>query len=149
MKTETKIIFKSVLKGILAMLILLAVYFGVLTLVSGWDYALGQFFTFWYFIVSLAFGFGVQISLYSYLKNIIHHQQGSGKVLAVSGTTSTAAMISCCSHYLLNLLPILGASGLIVLIAQYQSEIFWFGLAFNLAGIGYMANRVIKFHQKI
>ena len=25
------------------MLILLAVYFGVLTLVSGWDYALGQF----------------------------------------------------------------------------------------------------------
>lgn len=145
---ETKIILNSILRGVLAMLILLAVYFLILTQISGWNFASGQFSAFWYFIVSLAFGFGVQVGLYSYLKNVIHHQQGSGKVLAISGTTSTAAMISCCSHYLINLLPILGISGLIVLIAQYQLEIFWFGLVFNLAGIGYMANRVIKFHQK-
>lgn len=131
------------------MLILLVIYFGILTLISGWDYTFGQFLIFWYFIVSLAMGFGIQIGLYSYLKNAIHHQQGSGKILAVSGSTSTAAMISCCSHYLLNLLPIIGISGLITLVAQYQIEIFWLGLVFNLAGIGYMVNRVIKFHQKI
>lgn len=33
------------------------------------------------------------------LKNIIHKRNASGGVLAVSGTTSTAAMLSCCSHH--------------------------------------------------
>ena len=59
--------------------------------------------------------------------------------------TSTAAMISCCAHYLTNILPVVGAAGAIALVAQYQIELFWFGLASNLAGIAYMGNRVIKF----
>ena len=141
-------IFKYIIKGMIGATALLAVYFFAVSLISGWPFALTQFAQFWYFIVSLAVGFGVQAGLYSYLKNAIR-QQGPEKILTVSGATSTAAMISCCSHYLLNLLPIIGASGLIALIAQYQIEIFWLGLAFNLAGVGYMANRVIKFHQKI
>ena len=141
-------IFKSIIKGMIGATALLAVYFFAVSLISGWPFALTQFAQFWYFIVSLAVGFGVQAGLYSYLKNAIR-QQGPEKILTVSGATSTAAMISCCSHYLLNLLPIIGVSGLIALIAQYQIEIFWLGLAFNLAGVGYMANRVIKFHQKI
>jgi Cu+-exporting ATPase len=71
----------------------------------------------------------------------------SGKVVAVSGTTSTAAMISCCAHYLTNILPVVGAAGAVALVAQYQIELFWFGLACNLAGILYMGNRVVKFSK--
>jgi Cu+-exporting ATPase len=71
----------------------------------------------------------------------------SGKVVAVSGTTSTAAMISCCAHYLTNILPVVGAAGAIALVAQYQIELFWFGLACNVAGIIYMAIRVVKFSR--
>lgn len=120
-------------------------YFSVLTLVSGWSFALGQFYDFWYFIVSLAIGFGIQIGLYSYLRNAIHHRDGSGKVVAVSGSTSTAAMISCCAHYLANILPALGAAGVITLVAQYQVELFWVGLAANAAGILYIGRKVLKF----
>ena len=123
---------------------LLAVYFSVLTLVSGWGFAQSQFGDFWYFIVSLAIGFGVQIALYQYIKQRVHGGRGMGKVVGVSGATSTAAMISCCAHYLVNLLPILGVTGLVTFAAQYQVKLFWVGIFFNLAGIVYMANRVSK-----
>lgn len=123
---------------------LLTIYFGILTLVSGWGFAQSQFGDFWYFIVSLAIGFGIQIALYQYIKRMVHTGQGMGKVVGVSGATSTAAMISCCAHYLVNLVPILGVTGLVTFAAQYQVKLFWVGIAFNLAGILFMANRASK-----
>lgn len=61
---------------------MLAVYFGVVSLISGRDFALSQFATFWYFIVTLALGFGVQVGL-GYLKNLVGSQGAAGKVVAV------------------------------------------------------------------
>ncbi|KKU03411.1 MAG: hypothetical protein UX99_C0018G0009 [Candidatus Amesbacteria bacterium GW2011_GWB1_47_26] len=130
-----------IIKGLLATLILLAFYFTIVVLVSGWSFAQDQFRQFWYYVVTLAIGFGVQVGLYSYFKTL-------GKVLAVSGTTSTAAMVSCCAHYLVNVLPILGAVGIITVISQYQIQLFWIGLAFNFAGIGYMLYQVRNFTKK-
>ncbi len=131
--------------GMFGAALLLGIYFAILTLISGWNFALSQFSEFWYFIVSLAIGFGIQLGLYSYLRTAIRGRDGSGKVVAVSGTTSTAAMISCCSHYLVNILPVLGTAGIITMIAQYQVGLFWVGLAANAAGIAYVGNQVLKF----
>ena len=142
-----KIIAKSISYGLGATIILLAVYFLVLTLVSGWSFAQSQFASYWYFIISLAVGFGIQIALYQYIKSLMHNGQGMGKVVGVSGATSTTAMISCCAHYLVNLVPVLGVTGLVTFVTQYQVELFWVGLLFNLGGIFYMANRIIKFKQ--
>lgn len=136
---------KPIFYGICASAILLGVYFVVLTFVSGWSFALSQFSDFWYFIVALAAGFGVQIGLYTYLRNLIKGMHGEGKVLGVTGTTSTAAMISCCTHYLANLLPILGTVGIVTFVAQYQVEFFWVGLLFNIGGIVYIGSKIIKF----
>ena len=129
---------KSIIVGFLASLVLLLVYFSVLTFVSGWNFAFSQFLRYWYFIISLSLGFGIQIALFIYLKNAVRNIGGSGKVAAVSGTTSTAAMISCCSHYLVNLVPILGVTGIITVISQYQIQLFWVGIIFNALGILYM-----------
>ncbi len=141
------IVLHSTLKGLAGTASLLAVYFSILSLISGWSFALNQFAAYWYYIVSLAAGFGIQIGLFTYLKHATHHQAKSGKVLAVSGTTSTAAMISCCAHYLTNILPVLGVAGVISFIGQYQIELFWVGLAFNLAGIAYIVQKVLAFHR--
>ncbi|MDO8555317.1 MAG: hypothetical protein Q7R75_02015 [bacterium] len=138
-------VLKSILKGVTATLILLAVYLTLLTLISGWFFAKEQFFSFWYFIIGLATGFGTQIALYSYLKNKIHSKNSGGKVLAISGTTSTIAMVSCCSHYLVNILPIIGVTGVVSLVGQYQIEFFWLGIVFNLIGIWYISSKIIKF----
>ncbi len=126
----------SFIFGLISFAALLGVYFTVLTFVSGWNYALSQFTSYWYFITTLAAGFGIQAGLYTYLKNFVKNQ--SGKILATSGTTSTAAMVSCCSHYIVNLLPILGVTGLITFVSQYQVQIFWVGIFFNILGILYM-----------
>ena len=134
--------------GALAFASLLAVYFGVVSLISGWRFTLEQFAAFWYFIVALALGFGIQVGLYSYLRQLVGLQGVSGKVVAASGTTSTATMIACCAHYLVNILPVLGITGFITLVAQYQIQLFWLGLAFNLGGILYIAPKVIKAFQE-
>ena len=138
---------KSILYGVFASGVLLGIYFAVLTLVSGWDFAQAQFSQFWYFIVSLAAGFGVQIGLYAYLRDLIRGLHDGGRILGITGTTSTAAMISCCTHYLVNLLPILGVAGIVTFVAQYQTELFWVGIVFNLGGIVYMANRTLQFKR--
>jgi len=128
--------------GMLAFGLLLAAYFGVLTLVSGWKFTVSQFSDFWFYIVPLGAGFGLQVALYTRLRQLLHQSKDAGTVMAASGTTSTVAMISCCAHYLVNIAPVLGATGLVTFATQYQVEFFWVGLAFNAAGIAYIGNKL-------
>jgi P-type Cu+ transporter len=130
--------------GTLAAAGLLAIYFGALTLVSGWSFALEQFSEFRIYIVALALGFGVQVALYVRLRELVHLARNTGTVVAASGTTSTAAMISCCAHYLATAAPLLGATGLVAFVAQFQAELFGVGLLFNAAGIAYLAHQLVK-----
>lgn len=141
---KLKTFVKPVRAGALSVAALLAAYVVVLTLVSGWEFARTQFAMYWYFVLALALGFGVQIGLFSHLRRMTRHADASGAVVTVSGATSTGAMISCCTHYLANVLPVLGATGVVALVAQYQVELFWLGLAFNLAGVLYVGNKVIQ-----
>ena len=133
---------RPMLYGLFAAILLLAVYFGVLTLISGWAFAREQFSAFWYFILLLAAGFGIQVGLFVRLRTIAATTQKSGAVVATSGTTSTAAMVSCCAHYLANVAPVIGATGLIAFAAQFQVELLWAGLLFNAAGVAYIGNKV-------
>src|SRR5665811_950681 len=130
--------------GALAMLAMLAVYFGVLTLVSGWDFTVSEFSKYWYYVVALALGFGIQLGLYIDLRQRLAQHHTGGKMVVASGATSTGAMLACCTHYLANILPVIGAAGAVTLVAQYQVELFWVGLAFNLAGISFIGSRIIS-----
>ena len=89
---ETKITV-VITKGFLATFILLGVYFTIVALVSGWSFAESQFRQFWYYVVTLAAGFGIQVGLYSYLKTAVKGGVDS-RVVATTGATSTAAMLS-------------------------------------------------------
>ena len=135
---------KPVLFGVLASLIMLSIYFGVLTPISGWDYTVTEFARFWPYLIALSAGFGLQIGLYVYLRQMLMQHSAGGSMVVASGTTSTAAMISCCAHYLLNVAPVVGAAGFITLVAQYQVELFWVGLAFNFAGVAFIGSRVLQ-----
>lgn len=141
---DTTRLFRSVLFGALASLTMLAVYFGALSLVSGWTSTISEFTRFWPYVLALAFGFGVQIGLYVHLRQQLAHHHGGGKMVAASGTTSTAAMLSCCAHYLTNVLPVIGATGFVMLVAEYQVQFFWVGLAFNIAGIAFIGSKILR-----
>jgi len=130
--------------GTLAFLAMLGIYFGVLTLVSGWDFTVSEFAKFWYYVLPLALGFSIQMGLYVYLRQRLAHHHTGGKMVVASGATSTGAMLACCTHYLTNVLPIIGAAGLVTFAAQYQVELFWLGLAFNAAGIAFIGSRILQ-----
>lgn len=132
------------ISGTSAAVLLLSIYLTVLTLISGWSYTMAQFALFWPYITVLAVGFGIQVALYFFLRQTVRSGTHKGTV-AVSGTTSTAAMLSCCAHYLANIIPVLGATGIIVFVSQYQIELFWFGILANLAGIGFMLYKIKTF----
>ena len=134
---------KPLVSGTAAFSLLLVTYFGVLTLVSGWSFTVSQFSDYWPYIVTLALGFGTQVGLYFYLKQLSKHHHHAQHMLAATGTTSTAAMLACCAHYLTNILPVLGIIGMVSLIAQYQIQLFWISLAFNAAGLAYIGRQLL------
>lgn len=134
-------IVRPVALGLMGSALLLAVYVAVLGLLSGWAFAAAQFAEFWPFVVTLAAGFGAQIGLYVRLRSVARGG-GPGTVVAVSGGSSAAAMMSCCTHYLANIVPVLGATGTLALVAQYQTQFFWLGLVFNAAGVLYVGRKL-------
>lgn len=140
---------KIISYALVATILLLSFYFIIVTIVSGFNFALSQFKSYWYFLTSLAVGFGIQIGLYSYLKQLIKNNNiiMGNKAIVVTGTTSTLAMISCCAHYLINIVPVLGISGTFMFITSYQVEIFWIGLLFNIFGIIFISNKIIQFKK--
>ena len=142
-RLSTLVLIVAAGAGLLASAIALSFYFGALTLVSGWQFTVEQFADLWPYVVALAVGFGSQVGLYVYLRRALHGA-ASGRVIVATGTTSGAAMVACCSHYLVNLLPVLGATGLVSFVGAYQVDLFWFGIASNLAGIVYIGRRVVS-----
>lgn len=142
---------KPIAWGVITACILLAIYFTAVGVITELPYAQSQFAKYWPFIVSLAVGFGIQIGLYSYLRQEVSnmHMKTPGRTVAVTGTTSTFAMISCCAHYLANIIPVLGIAGALSIVGQYQKELFWVGIAFNAAGIVYIARKVYQFKKYV
>jgi Cu+-exporting ATPase len=55
--------FRPLAVGGFATLAMLGIYFGALTLVSGWDFTVSQFLQYWPYVVALTLGFGLQIGL--------------------------------------------------------------------------------------
>lgn len=143
-------IVKPFFWGLLSASLLLGIYFLVVSLISGFGYAQEQFRQFWYFITGLSAGFGVEAGLYVHIKEKarLRHvtKNASGKPLAVSGATTTMAMLSCCSHYLVNILPLVGMAGIFGFLGQYQVEFFWLGLFFNAMGIAYLVKKIYEIH---
>lgn len=127
----------NIILGVGGAAALLTLYFTVVSLISGAAFAISQFQQFWYYIVPLAIGFGIQVGMFSYLRQ-------AGKTLVVTGTASTGAMLACCAHYLANIAPLVAAAGVITFIAQYQVQFFWVGPVFNLVGIISIARKIQK-----
>lgn len=124
----------SILYGILAGVVLLLFYLGVVSLFQGIEFAFLNLRSLWYLIFPLAIGFGVQIGLYS----SIRHSASVTGTAAATGGISAGSMLACCSHFLLNIIPIAGISGLAVFLVRYQPAFLGVGIVSNVIGIGLM-----------
>ncbi len=133
----------SVFYGVLAGVGILAFYIIVLTVFQSFGFALYEFRRLWFWLIPLSVGFGTQIGLYSSMKHDATINAGA----AASGTISGGSMIACCSHYLLNIIPLIGITGLSAFssfLMAYQKIFFSIGILSSIAGITLMLNHKRK-----
>ncbi len=133
-----KILEKPAYAGIAGALLLLLIYFGILTFAQSFDHAISQFRSIWYWIVLLAGGFGVQAALYTYVRN----EHAASASVAAAGGVSATSMVACCAHHITDFLPVLGLSAAIVFLAKYQTFFIILGVLSNLNGTIYMLGAI-------
>lgn len=126
----------SILYGMLAGAGLLVFYVAVISIFQGVSFAFMNLRSLWFLIFPLAAGFGTQIGLYA---SIRHTAQMTGTVIGTGGV-SGGSMLACCSHFLLNMIPLVGASGLALFLVKYQTLFLGVGIVSNVFGIGLMLN---------
>lgn len=136
---------KHVVIGAIGGILLLTIYFGILTIANSFSHAIEQFLGFWYLITTLVTGFGIQVGLYSYIWDsmsaIAARVRGD---VAATGGISTGSMIACCIHHLTDVLPIIGLSALAVFTAKYQISLMVLGILSNVVGVMIMLNIIQK-----
>ncbi|MBI1724678.1 MAG: hypothetical protein HYR52_03460, partial [Candidatus Tectomicrobia bacterium] len=110
--------------GVLSAGALLGLFIGALTLANKFEYALEEFERLQWWLAALAAGFGVQAALYTHVKRAASRArtQAATAEVAASGGISAGAMLACCSHYLTNILPIVGVSALSMFLTRYQTS---------------------------
>jgi hypothetical protein len=133
-------LLRPVVFGVLAALALLVFYLGVITLAQGWGHALQQLGDDLPFVGAIAVGFGTQVGLFAYLRGL-HARASAGGVAASTGT-STAAMLACCAHHLVDVAPVLGLSGAAIFLNAYKTPLLWLGIVMNLIGILYLSRKI-------
>lgn len=146
MLSKTK---NAIFWGLIGGLTLLVFYFIVLTLANSFSHAKEQFALLWYWMFLLIIGFGIQIGFYYYIRRSIKEkkmQVGTNRELAVSTGTSAGAMIACCAHHLVDVLPILGLSVAFLFLSTYQTLFLLLGILSNIIAVMFMLE-IIKKHS--
>ncbi|MFA4952765.1 MAG: hypothetical protein WC584_00930 [Candidatus Pacearchaeota archaeon] len=138
---------KAVSYGVLAIVIVLGLNFTILYLLNFPSMATEIIQKYWILIVLLIGGFGLQIGLFTYFRGL---NAISCSTTVASGSISSVSMILCCSHYLLNILPFLGAvagiSGLTAL-SKYTLQFLIIGIVSNIFGVGVIFYQSNKFRK--
>lgn len=98
----------------------------------------------WVLFALLGIGFGAQIFFFVSLRSLIR----SGATTAVSGASSGVAMLACCTHYLVGLIPLLGVSGLATVLAREQRTLLIIALIINCGALIFVYRRYAKAKRK-
>jgi len=133
---------KPFVYGSIAAISLLSLYGLVMTLLGGWGAAVSQFQALWYFMLPLAIGFGVQIGLFTKLKEVVRARAQTSVV--AGGASAGAAMLACCAHHVTDVLPLIGLSAASAIVAAYQVPILVASLGINIIGILFMIGHLRK-----
>jgi len=136
--------FSPVIIGIVGALSLLIVYVLLLSFANSASHVWEQFVQYWYWILLLVIGFGVQVGLFTYVRSL----RMARASLATNSSVSTASMVACCAHHLTDILPIIGLSAAATFLTSYQKEFIMFGVVSNIAGIMLMLRLIRRAHSK-
>lgn len=133
---------RSFVAGLVGAAGLLAGYLGIISLAQGAEHALAQLTADAPFVGLIAAGFGIQMALFVELRAVDRHHRGAAAVTAAGTGTSTAAMLACCAHHVVDLLPLVGLSAAAVFLDAYKTPLLLVGIGMNAIGIIVIARQL-------
>ena len=133
---------RSIAAGLVGAVVLLGLYLGIISLAQGVEHAFAQLGADAAFVGLIAAGFGTQIALFAELRTVDRHHRAAAAVTAAGTGTSTAAMLACCAHHLVDLLPLVGLSAAAVFLNAYKTPLFLVGIGMNGIGIAVIARQL-------
>ncbi|PIO00643.1 hypothetical protein COT72_00210 [archaeon CG10_big_fil_rev_8_21_14_0_10_43_11] len=137
---EIKIRWTPKLIGVVGAALLLGFYASILTLFNGVNHTIEQFEMYWYFIIPLVVGFGIQLGLVAFM----HYKSKASGMAKVSGAMSAGSMVACCAHHITDFVPLLGVSAVGLFLADYTPVFLLFGVLSNVIGILFMLRELQK-----
>jgi hypothetical protein len=109
-------------------------YVTVLAASGGWRHLADQARTDWWLLAPIVVAFGVQVALTVELRS--RHRTHHLAATAGAGTgASTAGMVACCAHHLVDLVPLLGAAGVAGFLFDWRIPLMAAGLVVNLLAV--------------
>ncbi|MEW5990401.1 MAG: hypothetical protein AB1736_03530 [Chloroflexota bacterium] len=133
---------RSIVAGLIGSGALLALYLAIISLAQGVEHAFEQLALDAPFVGLIAVGFGTQIGLFVELRAIDRRHRASAAVTAAGTGTSAVAMLACCAHHVVDLLPIVGLSAAAVFLNAYKTPLFLVGIGMNIIGIVVIARQL-------
>ena len=142
--------------GILGVIFLAAIYFGIVSWAESPEHAVDLFWEDRWLVIPILLGFGIQVALYSVLKLRLYlptlsntPEPGAGSPapaasMGAGGATSTVAMVACCAHHVADVLPILGLTAAATFLAEYRTAFMAAGLTSNLIGIAVIGVIILR-----
>jgi hypothetical protein len=148
--SKTRRILLPIGVGLAGAIFLFALYLGLVSWAESPKHAIEYFWQDRWIVLPIIIGFGIQVGLYITLKKRlfipVSSMGPSGALTGTSGTTSTIAMVACCTHHFTDALPILGLTAATTFMAQYRTAFMLVGLGTTLIGITVML--VILFRER-
>ena len=133
---------RSVAAGLVSAAALLGVYLTIISLAQGFQHAFEQLAADALFVGLIAAAFGIQICLFVELRTVDRRHRVAAGVTAAGTGTSAAAMLACCAHHVVDLLPLLGLSAAAVFLNAYKTPLFLVAVAMNVIGILVIARQL-------
>lgn len=138
---------RSIAAGVVSSAALVAVYLAIISLAQGPQHAFEQLAADGLFVMLIAAGFGTQMGLFAELRTVDRRHRAAAGVTAAGTGTSAAAMLACCAHHLVDLLPLLGLSAAAVFLNTYKTPLFLVAITMNVIGIVVIARQLRRARQ--
>jgi hypothetical protein len=148
-KNREQIIKICYIAGIVSSFVLLLFYFALVSLLESFEHAVQSFVNTWFLMSLLIAGFGFQIFLFTYIRQVTKLKRIAGissRNTVATGGVSTVSMVACCAHHFIEIIPILGVSALAIFLTEFQIWFIVLAVLSNFLGVMLMF-KIIKDHK--
>ena len=137
---------KHYILGFIASILMFTTYFGVMLIFNPLVYVIEDLISKFVLISLIVVSFGIQVGLFTYIRNFNKLSSLSRGQTAMSGGVSSTSMLVCCLHHVTELIPLIGISAFTIFLVKYQLLFLYIGVLFSILSIINLVLHIKKYH---